>query len=99
VADALAVLDASAIDDAWIVGHSWGGHLALHLACAYPERVTGLVLIDSLGALRDGGMAELGTNVMAQMTADEQARYEEIDRREEEGTATEEESLEGVRVL
>src|SRR3954452_17391138 len=32
VADALAVLDALGWERAWVVGHSWGGHLLLHLA-------------------------------------------------------------------
>src|SRR5437763_873201 len=30
---------------AWIVGHSWGGRLALHLAAARPELVRRLILI------------------------------------------------------
>ena len=36
VADALAVLDALSWERAWLVGHSWGGHLLLHLAVAAP---------------------------------------------------------------
>ena len=35
---------------AWIVGHSWGGHLALHMLVACPEHVAGAVIIDPLGA-------------------------------------------------
>src|SRR5947199_1535747 len=34
VDDAEAVLDGLRIERAWIVGHSWGGHLAMHLAAA-----------------------------------------------------------------
>jgi len=49
-ADALAVLDHFRIDRAWAVGHSWGGHLALHLAVAHPDRLLGVIAVDPLGA-------------------------------------------------
>ena len=45
-ADVLAVLDATRIDRAALVGASFGGRVALDLAAAHPERVTGLVLAD-----------------------------------------------------
>ncbi len=44
--DVLAVLDASKIDRAILVGASFGGLVALDLAAAHPGRVTGLVLAD-----------------------------------------------------
>jgi pimeloyl-ACP methyl ester carboxylesterase len=44
VADAIAVLDAVGLEAAWMVGHSWGGHLAMHVAVAQPELVSGLDL-------------------------------------------------------
>ncbi|HEY0783475.1 MAG TPA: alpha/beta hydrolase [Thermoanaerobaculia bacterium] len=43
----LGVLDALGIARAQLVGHSYGGGLALYLAARHPERVTSLVLIDS----------------------------------------------------
>jgi pimeloyl-ACP methyl ester carboxylesterase len=43
----LGVLDALGIDRAHVVGHSYGGGLALYLAARHPERVRSLVLIDS----------------------------------------------------
>src|SRR5262245_18851654 len=46
VADAIAVLDHFGVDEAWAIGHSWGGHLALHLAVAHPNRVRGLICIN-----------------------------------------------------
>jgi proline iminopeptidase len=55
VADAIGVLDALDVPSAWVVGHSWGGHLAMHVAVADPDRVTGLICVDSLGAADDGG--------------------------------------------
>ena len=53
MADALAVLDALGLEKAWAIGHSWGGHLALHLAVAHPERLYGVVCINTLGASLD----------------------------------------------
>ncbi len=44
-ADALAVMDATAIEQAAIVGLSLGAQRALMLAADHPERVTGVVLI------------------------------------------------------
>jgi len=46
VADAVAVLDASATERAVLVGLSRGGRWAVELAAARPERVLGAVLID-----------------------------------------------------
>src|SRR5580704_4251555 len=63
VADALAVLDQLEIERAAVLGHSWGGHLALHLALAAPDRVTGIVSVDPLGAVGDGGAAETGQHL------------------------------------
>jgi 3-oxoadipate enol-lactonase len=41
---ALQVLDATSVDDAAILGLSWGGFVGLRVAIAQPRRVTGLVL-------------------------------------------------------
>jgi esterase len=47
IADALAVLDALAIDRAIVVGHSMGGTHAIRLAAAHAERVAKLVVVDA----------------------------------------------------
>lgn len=52
VADDHALLDALALPQAVVVGHSWGGAVALNLAATYPDRVAALVLVD-------GGFMEL----------------------------------------
>ena len=62
MADAVAVLDHFGIERAWAVGHSWGGHLALHLLVAHPERLLGVVCIDPLGAF-ERVFAEFGANL------------------------------------
>jgi pimeloyl-ACP methyl ester carboxylesterase len=45
IADMAALLDELGIDRAVLGGHSLGGYLSLSFALAYPDRVTGLVLI------------------------------------------------------
>jgi len=47
VGDAIAVLDAHSIDRAVVVGHSMGGSHAIALARQHPDRILGLVVIDS----------------------------------------------------
>ena len=47
VADAVAVLDALAIERAVVVGHSMGGTHAIRLAAAHPDRVERLVVVDA----------------------------------------------------
>jgi pimeloyl-ACP methyl ester carboxylesterase len=44
-----ALLDRFDIPRAVIAGHSWGGGAALAFAQAYPERVSGMVLVSSVG--------------------------------------------------
>jgi proline iminopeptidase len=78
VADAVAVLDTLRIGRAVVLGHSWGGHLALHLALAHPERVAGLVIVDPLGAVGDGGAAELGQHLVERLLPAAAAQYAEI---------------------
>lgn len=46
--DLVAILDAEKIGSAYIVGHSLGAQVALNLAYRFPERVSGLVLIDPI---------------------------------------------------
>jgi pimeloyl-ACP methyl ester carboxylesterase len=43
--------------------HSWGGHLALRLAAAHPERLLGVLAVDPLGIVGDGGMAAFDTEM------------------------------------
>lgn len=46
VQDLIAVLDAEEVGPLLVVGHSYGGAIATHLARAVPERVSGLLLLD-----------------------------------------------------
>ena len=85
VADMIAVLDGLGWDRAWLIGHAWGGHLAMHIAVAHPERVTGLILFETLGAIPDGGSAELVVNMVARLTPDERAKLDALVARQEAG--------------
>ena len=85
VADAIAILDHLGWERAWMVGHAWGGHLAMHLAVAHPERVAGLVGIETLGALPDGGTAALTENLVARLTPDERSYLDLLLERQTEG--------------
>ena len=99
MADAAAVLDAVGAERAYVVGHSWGGHLAMHFAARYPERVLGLVVVDPLGAVPDGGAADLGRILSERTPPDKVARAAEIDERADAGQATAEEFLEGLAIV
>lgn len=57
VADLVAVLDDHGAERADVVGHSFGGHVALHLLAAAPERVGRVVLLDPASCI-DAGHAE-----------------------------------------
>lgn len=87
--DALAVLDHFGIERAWAVGHSWGGHLALHLAVEHPERVLGVVAVDPLGAYGPEVFQEMGDNLRRNLAPEEQARVEEVEDLRRRGEATE----------
>ena len=58
VDDAVAMLDAAGWDRAWVLGHSWGGHLAMHLATSHPDRLVGVISMSALGSAGDGGAAD-----------------------------------------
>ena len=99
VADAVAVLDALGWDRAWLIGHSWGGHLAMHVAAAHPERVQGLAVLDALGAVGDGGTAMLGPNLTAKLSYEARARVDELDAKGDRGEASEAEHREQMQLL
>lgn len=99
LADATAVLDELGWDRAYVVGHSWGGHLALHLAVTAPDRVLGVLALDALGAVGDGGGAEFEAELMQRTLPADRARAAELDERALRGEGTEEDLLESLRLL
>ncbi|HUC57539.1 MAG TPA: alpha/beta hydrolase [Streptosporangiaceae bacterium] len=98
VADAVAVIDALGVDRAVVLGHSWGGHLAMHLALARPERVAGLVIVDPLGAVGDGGAIEMGAELRKRLLPEAVGPYERLNERLESAPG-DEDFLESLALL
>jgi pimeloyl-ACP methyl ester carboxylesterase len=93
MADALRVLDLLGVERGWAVGHSWGGHLALHLLVAHPGRISGVLCIDPLGA--DGRVfGAFEANLARALTEEQIARVGAIEERRRLGDVTEAELVE-----
>jgi lipase len=58
VEDLVAVLDDAGASRVELVGHSFGGHLALHLLAAAPDRIDRVVLLDPASLLDAGRAAD-----------------------------------------
>jgi proline iminopeptidase len=99
MADAIAVLDALDIHRACVVGSSWGGHLAMHLVARHEERFSGLVPVDPLGAVGDGGEADLGRILSERVPAELAAQAKEIDELAMAGEGTAEDALKGLSLV
>ena len=96
--DALAVLDFFGLDRVWAIGHPWGGHLALHLAVAHPERLVGILCVDPLGAYGDI-FEDFGRNLRRAVSPEAIVRIREVEAPRREGTATEAELLERSTIV
>jgi proline iminopeptidase len=99
VSDALAVLQALNWARALIVGHSWGGQLALRLAAAHPERLLGALAVDPLGVVGDGGMGAFEAEILARTPKRDRERAHQLDERAMAGNGTPEEALESLRMV
>jgi pimeloyl-ACP methyl ester carboxylesterase len=99
VADAVAVLDAAGAGRAYVIGHSWGGHLAMHLAASHQDRLLGLVLVDPLGAVPDGGESDLERILTERIPPHLAARARELDERAMAGEGTTEQALESLALV
>lgn len=99
VVDVTAVLDHLGWAQALVVGHSWGGHLVLHCAVAVPLRLLGGLAVDPLGGVGDGGNELFEAELMRRAPAEVRARADELDHRAQNGEGTEEDALEGLRLL
>ena len=99
VGDARRVLDALGWQKAYVVGHSWGGHLALHVALAMPERLYGVLAVDPLGSVGDGRWPELDEEMFRRTPEEVRARARELDELSMAGAADDELALEGMRLV
>lgn len=99
LADVVAVLDELGWDRALVMGHSWGGHLALHAAAAIPDRLSGVLAVDPLGAVGDGGAAEFGATMVARTPEASRPRVLELADKEEAVGLTPEEDAEQLALV
>jgi pimeloyl-ACP methyl ester carboxylesterase len=99
VADARRVLDVLGWNTAYVVGHSWGGHLALHVATALPERLLGVLAVDPLGSVGDGRWPEFDEEIFRRTPEAVRARARELDELTTQGAADDELALEQMRLV
>lgn len=98
IADVVCVLDELGWSRALMVGHSWGGHLALRFAATHPERLVGMLAVDPIGVVGDGGRAAFEVELLARIPKDGRERVRVLEEREQAGEATAEESLEAHEI-
>lgn len=99
VQDVRRVLDALGWSRPVIVGHSWGGHLGLHVAVAMPERTAAVLAVDPLGAVGDGGEEAFEAEIFRRVPAEVQQRAEELDAQAMRGEGTEDSAVESLRLV
>ncbi len=99
VADARRVLDALGWQKAYVVGHSWGGHLAIHAAEAMPKRLLGVLAVDPLGSIGDGRWPEFDDEIFRRTPESVRERAREIDELSMAGAVDDELALEGMRLV
>jgi pimeloyl-ACP methyl ester carboxylesterase len=98
-ADAVAVLDGLGWRRALVVGHSWGGHLLLHVMARSPDRIVAACIVDPLGGVGDGGMEEFEAELARRIPPEDSARADELDALALAGRATEEDAEESLRLV
>jgi len=99
VSDVVAVLDALGWERARVVGHSWGGHLLLHLAVAAPGRLRGGLAVDPLGGVGDGGAEAFAAEMLRRTPDADRRRAQELDERAIRGEGGPEDALEATRLV
>jgi len=99
IAALAAVLDALGWQTAYLMGHSWGGHLVFHAAVAIPERLDGVLSVDPLGAVGDGGAEAFGAELLARLPDADRERARMLDEKDNAGESTPEEDLEALSLV
>lgn len=99
LADIVSVLDHLGWERAFVVGHSWGGHLAFHAAVSMPDRLLGVLAVDPLGAVGDGGMAAFEAEMFARVPEQSRQLARDLDERSMREDATEADAFEALRIV
>ena len=97
--DVVNFLDGLGWPTATVIGHSFGGHLLLHVIADHPERLTAAVFVDPLGGVGDGGEAEFDAEMSRRAPAQVVARAEELDRLALAGMGTEADAVEAFTLF
>ena len=97
--DARRVLDTLDWETAYVVGHSWGGHLAIYVAEALPERVLGVLAVDPLGCVGDGCWPEFDQEMFRRTPEAVRERAQELDELTARGGADDALALEGFSLV
>jgi proline iminopeptidase len=99
VDDAVGFLDAMDVAPCFLIGHSWGGHLAMHIAAGHADLLLGLVVVDPLGIVGDGGESDMGRIMTERMTPDAAARATALDERAMRGEGTPGDAMEALALV
>jgi pimeloyl-ACP methyl ester carboxylesterase len=97
--DVVAVLDGLGWAQVVLVGHSWGGHLVLRAAAAHPDRLRGVLAVDPIGVVGDGGTAAFEAEISARTPKEGRVRAQELDERAMAGQGTADDGLEGLAIV
>jgi proline iminopeptidase len=97
--DVLDVLDTLDWEAPAMIGHSWGGHLLLHLLAVAPTRVGAALAVDPLGGVGDGGLAAFQVELTRRLPEVTLARLTELDAVEATRPLTQDEALEAMELV
>ena len=96
--DVIDVLDTLGWGAPAVIGHSWGGHLLLHVLAVAPSRVGAALVVDPLGVVGDGGYAAFEDELFRRLPVSTVARLKELEALEEERALTTAEVLEAMEL-
>jgi proline iminopeptidase len=96
LADVAAVLNGLGWEKALVAGHSWGGYLAIHVAAAFPDLLSGVLSIDPIGGVGDGGVPAFEVAMDARTPEQNRSRARELDERALLGEGSEQDAAESL---
>ena len=97
--DVIDVIDILEWEAPTFIGHSWGGHLLLHLMAWAPGRIRAALIVAPLGAFGDGGLGALQAEVRRRLPGANVARLDELEALEARRPLTRAEELEAMELL